>query len=262
MNDGFFTDALARKVSRSLERCELLHLPRQPVDPDRAAEQHANYLAALESAGIRVTLLPEEPDLPDAAFVEDAVVVLDEVAVICRPAAASRQAEAERLAPVISKIRPTRKIVLPGTLEGGDVLRAGKTLFTAISTRTNREGVRQLAGIVSPFGYRVVAVAIEGCLHLKTAVTSPAEGRLVANPAWVDLTPFEGFEVFPVPPGEPWGANTLAVNGKIFVAASAPKTAELLESSGLVLQRVEITELQKAEAGLTCLSVLFRQSDR
>jgi dimethylargininase len=206
-----------------------------------------------------VTVLPEEPDLPDATFVEDPVIILDEIAVVCRLSSPSREPEAARVSEVVESIRPTHRITTPATLEGGDVLRIGKTLFVGASSRTNDQGIRQLQSIVSPFGYCVVAVNVSKSLHLKTAATSPADGMIVVNPEWIDVTPFQKFEIVNVPESEPWGANTLAVNDTVFVSDDAPRTAELLETKGLRVQRIDISELQKAEAGLTCLSVLFSE---
>jgi dimethylargininase len=256
MGSSRIIKGFARQVSRSLPDCALLHLERKEFDLALACRQHALYVSALEQAGLQVTLLPEIADLPDATFVEDAAVLLDEAAVVCRSGTPSREPEAEAIAPVISKILPTRRIIFPGTLEGGDVLRVGRTLFVGLSSRSNQEGICQLESIVTSFGYQVVRVMIRGCLHLKTAVTSPAEGLLIANPAWVDPSPFRDLEILSVPDGEPWGANTLAVNGTVFVPNSAPETARRLRNAGLVVQRLEISELQKAEAGLTCLSLL------
>ena len=253
-----FTHAIVREVSRSLAECELVHLPRQKIDLALARRQHAAYVAALESAGVRVRVLPEAPALPDATFIEDPLLVLDEFAVVCRPGAASREPESEFLAREIAANRPVFRLAAPATLEGGDVLPIGRTLFVGNSSRTNREGIAQLERIVSRLGYRVVPVAVKNCLHLKTGITAPADGLLLANPEWIEVGPFAGIEVVPVPPSEPWGANTLSVNGRVFVAATAPRTAELLAARGLEVLRIDISELQKAEAGLTCLSLLYR----
>jgi dimethylargininase len=256
MTRSSLTQAIVRRVSRSLAACQLRHLPRQAIDLRRAEAQHASYVRALEAAGATVTVLPELPDLPDATFVEDPAVVLDEVAVRCRPGHATREAEAAAIAPEIARLRPVVAIEAPATLEGGDVLRRGRTLFVGESSRTNPAGIEQLRARVGPLGYRVVPVRVTGCLHLKTAATFPAPGLLLANPDWMDLEPFAEVEILRVPPAEPWGANTLPVNGCVLVAASAPQTAALLAARGLDVRPVDISELQKAEAGLTCLSIL------
>lgn len=201
--------------------------------------------------------LPEEPHLPDSAFVEDPVLILDEGAILCRLGAPSRALESELLRHEIEGIRPVFTINLPGTLEGGDILRVGQTLFVGLSSRTNAEGIAQLRRIVGEWGYRVVEIAVLGCLHLKTAVTSPAAGLLLSNSRWVNLSPFNEFKILPVPESEPWGANTLCLNDRVLVAASAPETAKLLQSKGVAVVTVDVSELQKAEAGLTCMSLLY-----
>ena len=202
-------------------------------------------------------ILSEEPLLPDSAFVEDPVLVLDEGAVLCRLGAPSRARESELLQREIEGLRAVSTIKAPGTLEGGDILRVDRTLFVGLSGRTNAEGVAQLRRLVEGWGYRVVEVAVQGCLHLKTAVTSPAAGWLVANAQWVDLSRFQDFEIVPVPEQEPWGANTLRLNDRVLVAASAPETARRLQAKGVAVTPVDVSELQKAEAGLTCMSVLY-----
>jgi dimethylargininase len=251
------TQGLVRIVSRSLADCELLHVPRQAFDLDIARQQHAAYVTALRAAGVAITVLPEEPDLPDATFVEDTAIVLDEVAVICRLGIASRQLEAQGIEREIAGIRPLQRIRAPGTVEGGDVLRIGRTLYVGRSSRTNEEGIRQLREIVSPFGYTITIVNVSKCLHLKTGITSPGESTLLVNAEWIDLGAFPDFDIVKVPTAEPWGANTLAINGTVLVADSSPRTADLLESKGLNVRRLRISELQKAKAGLTCLSILF-----
>jgi dimethylargininase len=254
-----FTHALVRPPTRSLAECQLLHLPRQSLDLDQAVRQHAGYVSTLVSEGVTVTRLPAVPDLPDAVFVEDTVVILDEVAIICRPGAVSRLKETSHIAAEVAQLRRIAEIDASGTLEGGDVLRVGRTIFVGRSTRTNAEGIRQLKAIVSPYGYQVKEVAVTGCLHLKTAITSPGKHLMIANPNWIDLSAFHAFEIIPTPTTEPWGANTVPLNGKVLVAATAPKTSELLASRGLEVRRVDVSELQKAEAGLTCLSVLYER---
>lgn len=259
MHGPLITHGMVRRVSRSLSRCELFHLARQEIDSSLAASQHAAFSDALTAAGVQVTVLPEEPSLPDATFIEDTLIMLDELAVVCRLGALSREREADRIVPIAEQFRPLHRILPPGTLEGGDILRLGKELYAGLGSRTNHEGIRQLEQIVRPFGYTVRTVKVQGCLHLKTGVTSPDRGLVLLNPRWIDPATFRGLECLEVPQGEPWGGNTLSVNGRVLVAASAPRTADMLAGRGLEVVRVDISELQKAEAGLTCLSVLFSQ---
>lgn len=252
------TRALTRTISRSLERCELVHLARRPMDMQLAVQQHLNYLEALRSDGMEVTVLPEEPELADAAFVEDTAVILDELAVVCRPGCPSRRPEAASIADALQKFRELAWLEPPGTLEGGDVLVLGKKIWAGLSTRTNREGVRQLEDFAKPHGYKVIPVAVRHCLHLKTAVTPVAASAVVANPQWVDLELFADLDVLTVPSEEPWGANTLSTKTVVWVPNSCPATAGLLRARGLSIRTLDISELQKAEAGLTCLSLLYR----
>jgi dimethylargininase len=251
-----FTHAIVRPPSRSLTDCQLLYLPREPIDFELATVQHRNYVATLARLDLAVIPLPEAPDFPDAVFVEDAAVVLDELAILCRPGAPSRAGEIALMQPALAPFRSLRSIDAPGTLEAGDVLLVDRTLFVGHSRRTNREGIRQLRALVSDYGYEVKEVSVHGCLHLKSAVTAPAPGLLLANPDWIDLEPLRRWEILPV--REPWAANTLPINGRVLVTASAPRTAALLSARGLDVLPLDIAELQKAEAALTCLSLLLR----
>jgi dimethylargininase len=251
--------ALVREPSAGLAECELSFLDRRPIDLGRAREQHAGYCSALRAAGAEVRVLPALDHLPDAAFVEDTAVVVDEIAVLGALAAGSRAAEAEAIAPVLEQFRPVRRLDEPGaTLEGGDVLRIGRTLYVGRSRRTNDAGIEALRRLLEPLGYRVRTVPVAGCLHLKTGCSSAADGVVVINSSWVSGRVFQqdGLETVPVAPAEPWGANVLRVGETLLLSASHPRTARRLREQGLHPVVVEIGEFEKAEAGLTCLSLL------
>src|SRR5271170_3827031 len=186
--------AITRGVSPAIVNCELSFIARQPIDLQIAREQHRAYEQLLEELGARVVSLPAEPDLPDSVFVEDPAIVLDELAVILSLGAETRRREAESLARALADYRKLVPIELPGTLEGGDVLRIGRKLFVGLSRRSNAEGVRQLAAVLAPHGYEVASVAVSGCLHLKSAVTYLGGEALLANRAWFDAASFEGYE--------------------------------------------------------------------
>ena len=249
--------AITRKVSTSLAQCELSFIERRPIDLEKARAQHHAYEELLSKLGVRVISLPEEPDLPDSMFVEDPAIVLDEVAVICPLGTESRRKEAVTIGAALEKFRKLAYVKLPGTLEGGDVLQVGKRIFVGITARSNPEGIRQLAVIVEHFGYGVTAVRVRGCLHLKSAVSSAGRNTLLANRAWFDWKRLEGFEWVDVDAGEPHAANALAVYDSVIFAASFPKTRAVLEARGFHVQSLDISELQKAESGLTCSSLLF-----
>lgn len=142
-------------------------------------------------------------------------------------------------------------------LEGGDVLRVGRTLFVGLSSRTNEVGIEALRTVVQPFGYAVVPVRVPGCLHLKTACCAVDAETLLVNRAWVDIMAFTGLRLIEVPADEPWGANVLRLPDRILVSSSYPRTADLVKDLGHSVVPVAVSELHKAEAGITCMSLVF-----
>jgi len=249
--------AITREVSPALAKCELSFVAREPIDLAKAREQHREYERTLERLGARVVRLPEEPELPDSMFVEDPAMVLEELAVIFPLGTESRRGEAATLARALEPYRKLARVELPGTAEGGDVLRIGREVYVGVSRRTNAEGIRQLAGILAPYGYEVIPVAVNGCLHLKSAVTYLGRGKLLANRAWIDAAPFSGYEWVDVAAEEPGAANALAMGETVIFPAAYPRTRERIEKCGLRVMAIDISELQKAESGLTCSSLIF-----
>jgi len=180
-------------------------------------------------------------------FVEDPAVVIDEVAVIARMGAESRRRESESLAAALAEFRPIEWLREPATLEGGDVLRIGKTLYVGISRRTNREGAVQLAELLDEFGYRVVPVQVRGCLHLKSACSYLGDHLVLANRQWIDAAAFRDFEIVDVAREEPAAGNVLKIGQTLVMAASFPRTREILRDFDV--RTIDVSELQKAEAG-------------
>lgn len=248
--------AFTREVSPAIDRCELTHVARVPIDLDRARAQHAAFEQALTGLGCEIRRLPPAPDLPDAVFVQDTAVVLDEVAILARLGAASRRPEVASVAATLGPFRPLRRIEAPGTLDGGDVVRIGRRLFVGQTARTNADGIRQLADLVRPFGYDVEPVPVTGCLHLQSAATPVADGLLLVNRAWVNPAQFGDVGVIDVDPGEPFAANALRVGQAIVYPTSFPATRARLEASGLLVEGVDLSELAKAEGGVTCCSLM------
>ncbi len=249
--------ALTRAVPQSFERCELTHLARAPIDVALAARQHAAYEDALRAVGCIVVRLPPEPDRPDSVFVEDTAVVLDEVAVITRPGAPSRRGETASTAAALRGWRPLVAIEDPGTIDGGDVLVAGRTVFVGLGARSNAEGAGQLARHLAPFGYDVRRVQVTGCLHLKSAATLLSASSVLVNPAFVDPRVFAPLEAVPVAPEEPAAANALLVGGDLIYSLAYPRTCGILERRGARVVLVDLGELAKAEGALTCCSLVF-----
>lgn len=252
--------AYTRAVSPTLADCELTHLPREPIDVDAAAREHRAYEDLLVRLGAQVRRLPRAPELPDAVFVEDTAVVLEEVAVITRPGAPSRRAETNSTAAALALHRPIVPIVEPGTLDGGDVLVIGGRIYVGRSSRTNDAGIVQLTTILEPLGYEVVAVGFTGCLHLKSCVTRVAEHLVLLNPAMVDARVFAGCHSVAVDPTEPHAGNALMLGGSVLHPEHFRRTGARLAAAGLQVIPVAIAELAKAEAGVTCCSLLLQTS--
>lgn len=252
--------AFTRAVSPRLPECALTHLGRQPIDVARATSQHAAYEQALRDAGCNVVRLPELADDPDAVFVEDTALLLGEHAIITRPGVPSRAREiystAEGLKPHFDV-----HFLSAGTLDGGDVLRIENTLYVGQSSRTDAAGTQALEAIVSPLGYWVVPVELDRCLHLKTAVTfcgldDQGVPTVLVNAQWVDPGYFSGVEPLWVPPEEPFAANVVRAGDRLLMAAGSPTTAAWLQERGFTVVELDVSELQKAEAGGTCMSLI------
>jgi dimethylargininase len=252
--------ALTRSVTASIARCELTHLAREPIDVERAHAEHRAYQEALSEAGCSIVHLLEDDDadMPDSVFVEDIALVLDELAVLTRPGAESRRAETEHVAAALHGYRAiTKRIEAPGTLDGGDVLVVGRDVFVGISGRTNAHGIEQLRAVLGRYNYRVRAVPVRGCLHLKSAVTRVGDRLLLINRDWAPAEAFDGFELLDVDPAEPAGANALLVGDRVIYPTAFPRTRERMEGRGVRVLAVEAGELAKAEGGVTCCSLVF-----
>lgn len=250
--------AITRNPSPRLASCELTHLPRQAIDASLARAQHGDYEKALEESGCRIRRLPDEPELPDSVFVEDTAVVLDEIALIARPGAVSRRAETATVAKALADYRELAFISSPATLDGGDVLRVGRRLYVGLSERTNAAGVHQAREALARFGYTVIAVNLRGCLHLKSAATRVADDLLLVNPAWLVDGDFGDTRMVEVDPAEPFAANALRLGENLVYPSAYPSTAERLRRQGLRLREVDVSELAKAEGGVSCCSVIVR----
>ena len=249
--------AITRSVSPALTHCELSFIARQPIDLGKANQQHHAYEKLLADLGARVISLPPEPELPDSMFVEDPALVLDELAVIFPLGTETRRREAASILAALAPFRKIARVELPGTIEGGDILRLGQKLFVGLTTRSNAGGIAQLSQILAPYGYEVLGVPVRGCLHLKSAVTSLGENTLLANRSWFESSLFRGYEWLDVDPAEPQAGNALALGGTIIFPSSFERTRSRMESRGFQVTPLDISELQKAESGLTCSSSIF-----
>ena len=250
-------NALIRPVSPKMGDCELTHLERQPIDVQLAEKQHAAYVKALQNAGCQIISAAAAPDLPDSIFVEDCCVVLDELAIITIPGAASRRPETDGIASALQPHRPLHFIQEPGILDGGDVLVIGKKIWAGLSSRSNQAAIEQMSAFVEPFGYEVNGLTVNGCLHLKSAVTQVAENSVLLNPDWIDAAIFSDFKIIETHPDEPAAANALYLNEQVIFPVAFPKTAIQLVAAGIEIFLVDNSEVLKAEGGVTCCSVIF-----
>jgi dimethylargininase len=250
--------AFTRAVSPRLAECQLTHLQRVPIDAARAAEQHSAYERTLADAGFEIVRLPDLPDDPDAVFVEDTALLFGGYAVITRPGAASRIGETESTAAGLAGEFELHRIE-SGFLDGGDVLRIGHTLYVGASSRTDAAGIASLSQTVAPLGYQVVQAELRDCLHLKTGATfagldTSGTPVLLYSERSVDPAQFTGVEGFAV--DEPAAANCVRAGDRLILPAGNPRTADRLRNRGFQVVEVDVSELQKAEAGVTCMSLI------
>ena len=249
--------AITREVSPSFDRCELTHLAREAININVAKAQHRQYENCLADLGCAIHRLPVEPEMPDSVFVEDTAIVLDELAIITRPGAESRIAETPSVAKALEVHRRLYHIEPPGTIDGGDVLCVDRTLYVGLSSRSDKSGIEQLCGFVAPFSYAVEPVKMQGCLHLKSAVTRVGRNTLLVNRAWVDVGAFAGMDLVDVDPTESMGANALLIGEVAVYPTAYARTRERLEDRGIAVRTVDVSELAKGEGGVTCCSLIF-----
>ena len=253
--------AVVRRPSSRLADGLVTHIEKSSVDPDLALQQWEGYVDALAAAGWEIVEMPAAEDCPDSVFVEDVLVVHDRLAVVTNPGAAERRPETEGVAEFAAGLGlDVARIESPGTLDGGDVLRVvtpeTTTMYVGLGSRTNGEGVRQLAELMRPLDVRVQAVPCERALHLKSAVTALPDGTVIGwDPVVDDRDAFPRYEGMP----EEGGAHVIRVGeNHLVMATSAPRSAELLRERGYTVTAVDISEFEKLEGCVTCLSVRIR----
>ena len=239
-----------------LGHAELTHIERVAIDMAVANVQHAAYCAALTAAGAVVTVLPPLADFPDCCFVEDTSVILPELVICTRPGAESRRGEVAAIAPHLPADRPHVTVTAPGTIDGGDVMVVGRDIYIGLTLRTNAAAVAQVADAVAAHGYRVTAVPLARALHLKTAVSALADDLVLVNMDWLDPGIFGGRRHIASAAGEPFAGNSLTVGGIVFHAAGE-RTLARIAAAGFDVRFLDISEFAKAEAGLTCLSLVY-----
>lgn len=252
------TRALVRRPGPRLAEGLLTHLERTPVDVELAQQQWEGYVAALQAEGWETIEVPPADDCPDAAFVEDTVVMYADLAVITRPGADERKPETAGTEATLAALGyRIARIEPPGTLDGGDVLKHGGQVWVGMGGRTNSDGVRQLAQLLAPLGASVVGVPIAKALHLKSAVTALPDGTVIGyEPIVDDPTTWHEFAAVPEEPG----AHVVLLDDRtVLMSGRAPRTRAWLEERGLRTVTVDISEFEKLEGCVTCLSVRLRE---
>jgi dimethylargininase len=248
--------ALVRPTSRRLDEGQLTHLERVPVDVDLAETQWAAYCDTLDTWGFETIRVAGDDSLPDSVFVEDAVVMFHDLAVLTSPGAETRRGETDAVAETLRTLGIEHAAIeLPGTLDGGDVLKIDRTVYVGQGGRTNGDGIRQLRALLTPRGWTVVGVPVTKVLHLKSALTALPDGTVIGYPDEVDHP-----ELFPrfLPVPERGAAVVVLSDDTVLMAASVPESAALVESLGYRVVTVDISEFEKLEGCVTCLSVRLR----
>lgn len=251
--------ALTRVPSPMIGRCELTYLPRSPIDYAKAIQQHADYVQTLRQLGLTVLGLPAADDLPDSVFVEDTALVLDEIAIMASPCL-SRRGEIDSIRQILKQYRHTADISAFARLEGGDVIRDRRTLYIGQSTRTDKNGLESLNSTLSFYGYRLVPIAVSHCLHLSTAASCLDNDTFLINANWIDERAFHRKRLIKVPVEEPWASNVLSVGDHVVMPSKFPRTCDLLDRHRYKICTVDVSELLKAECGVTCMSLIFDSS--
>jgi len=247
---------VTRVPSPAMAACELTFMERAGIDFTLAARQHTEYVQVLRSLGLESVTLSPEPDLPDGVFVEDVALVFDEATVLASPCQ-SRRPEVASAVAVLARYRRIHRLPPGASLEGGDVLRNGHTVYVGQSSRTCPAGLEALERIIAPCGYRVQPVPVRKCLHLSTGASILDSHTLLVNSNWIDTAPFVGLDIIEVPEEEPWAANVLGIAGTIVMPAGMPLTRDLLEGRGYTVRTVDISEFLKSEAGVSCMGLVF-----
>lgn len=251
--------AITRGVSKNIGACELTYRSREEINYEKANAQLEGYCELLRNWGVDLVTIPVNDSYPDCCFVQDTAVVLDEVGVVASMGAATRRGEVSEVERQISQFRKVRRIFLPATLDGGDVVQIGRRLFVGLSSRTNARGIEAFRRLVEPYGYLVVPVVVNGGLHLTTGCGVVNDETVLLNPRWLDASAFKNLRQLHVPEEEPWAANTIRVDDNVCLEVGSPRSVELVHPYAGQVATLDISEFRKAEGSLSCLSLIFRE---
>ncbi len=249
--------ALVRGVPETHDRCITSHDPEKPIDISVARRQHRAYCETLQGLGLELIRVEPDDRFPDCCFVEDPAIVAGDAAVITRMGVPSRVGEETALREALRPFKQIREILNPGTLEGGDVLQIDGKMFVGLTKRTNRSGIEQLGALVSELGFEVIPVEVMRGLHLKSSCTYIGDGTIVRVPGSVEEAVFTEYNTIEVPPREAPAADCLRVGDRVLVLEGYPTSRRQIEAEGFETVTLEMSEFEKCEGALTCLSIVF-----
>jgi len=252
-----FTKAIVRTPGKSVIN-GITSIDMGNPDYEKAIQQHKAYIAALESCNVEVTVLSPKEKFPDSCFVEDTALITPRCTIITNPGAHSRKGEEKEIRELLENDkRPIEDIVPPATIEGGDIMMVGSTYYVGISQRTNPQGADRLIAILNKYNYKGVKVSLAAMLHLKTGLSYLENNNLLISGEFVDNHLFNSFNKIVVEEEEAYAANAIWVNGKVLIPAGFPITKNKIESLGYPTIPVEMSEFQKIDGGLSCLSLRY-----
>lgn len=249
--------ALLRGLAATFDHAIVRDGGRAP-DVDLARDQHDAYRRLLEHHGYSVAVIPADDRYPDCVFIEDTAVVVGEIALLTRPGAESRRGEGEAVAPVLAEYFELVEMTAPGTLDGGDVMSLGGTIWVGRSARSNDEGIALLGEVASRQGLEMTVVPVDSVLHLKSAVLPVDPETVVVMPGTIDESLLDGLRVLPEHPEERGRFSALPLrDGVVLVTASAPRSAASVSALGIETVAIDVSEILAADGGLTCMSILY-----
>jgi len=252
-----FSKAIVKKPCKNLINGITTSTLGKP-DYEKVLVQHKKYIEALEQCGLEVTILEADENYPDSTFVEDTALLIPECAIISNPGAGSRKGESEFMVDTLKQFYDKVEFIKePGTVEPGDIMKVGSHFYIGLSARTNKDGAMQVISLLEKYGMAGSVVKLEKVLHLKTGVSYLENNNLLATGEFVDKVEFKSFNIIKVDDDEAYAANSLWINDRVLVPAGFPKTKSAIENAGYETIAVDVSEFQKVDGGLSCLSLRF-----
>ncbi len=249
--------AIVRAIPKTFQDCVTIASDKPTINVEFAKHQHESYCKTLEQLGLKLICIDADDALPDCCFTEDTAIVFGDVAIITNPGTLSRVAETVEMEKKLMTLKKIHHLSSSATIDGGDVLKIDQKIFIGISSRTNEEAIKQVAAILHPKGYEVIGVKIRDTLHLKSVCTYVGNGCILLAEGHLDENIFSQYDAIIVPEEEAYTANCLVVNGKVLMPKGFPKTKSLVEAKGFSVIEMDMTEIEKADGALTCLSIIF-----